>query len=241
MKQPDLNRHTTPPGGWFYAQPQTGWKTPTPIASTFDQTVRLIIGHRRGNPALTAKHGWSLDIGQVGNELEEFTRKRLGITTPMAVPKTRPLRSFVQAVGDVAEDKETITQGIKRAAAGTAVVLDWLTSGGHPVEQELANKRAEVCVNCPKNEIGSWYTVAPAEIIRSTLGSRGELKLETPFDNPTVREDGTPRPGLLSCKVCKCLNRLKVWVPLSYIVQHTKPEVMREFPQNCWIFKRDQI
>ena len=107
--------------------------------------------------------------------------------------------------------------------------MDWLSSGGPPVEQALADKRAAICATCPKNVEGSWYTVAPATLIKETLEARKDLKLETPSDSQ-----------LKSCAVCKCLMRLKVWVPLQYITANTKPEIMAEFPQWCWIYKRDQ-
>ena len=104
------------------------------------------------------------------------------------------------------------------------MVLDWLTSGGAPVAQELANARAATCIGCVKNVDGSWFTVAPAELIKSTLEARKDLVLVTPSD-----------AALKSCDVCKCLNRLKVWCPLAHIEAKTKPEIMAEFPTNCWI------
>lgn len=74
-----LSRTQTPSGGWQFFQAATGWSAPTPIASTFDQTVTLIIKHRLANPAITAKHNLATDPVSVGNELETFTRNRLGL------------------------------------------------------------------------------------------------------------------------------------------------------------------
>ncbi len=92
--------------------------------------------------------------------------------------------------------------------------------------QLLADQRAEICVKCAMNEPGNWYTVAPAEIIKETLEARKDLKLETPSDGK-----------LQSCKVCRCLLRLKVWCPLPHIVEHTPVPVLREFPNHCWIIQ----
>ena len=172
--------------------------------------------HRKANPVITAKYKLSTNPVEVGNELEKYTKLCLGIVDPAPSffqPSSRPQNRVVAAAAD-----------IKRAAQGTAVVLDWLTSGGKPVAQELANARAKTCVACPKNVAGSWYTTAPAELIRETLSARSDLKLETPDD-----------AGLKSCDVCRCLNRLKVWCPMQHITSHTKPEIMAEFPPNCWI------
>ena len=221
--QTDLNTHETPQ--WWLAlfrQAATGWSAPTPVGSTFSQTVVLIIQHRLKNPAIVAKHQLSTDPEVVGEELMNFNRLRLGIPKPKAKAPTFFAQSRNLA-GDVAGE-------IRRAAQGTAVVLDWLQSGGQPVAQELANRRAEICVACPKQVDGSWYTVTPAELIKAALEARKDLKLETPSDSQ-----------LKSCGVCRCLLKLKVWTPLSFILQRTKPEIMAEFPkENCWIARKDQ-
>ena len=77
----DISRTQIPNGGWQFHQAETGWTAPTPIASTFDQTVILIIKHRMANGALVVKHNWAVDKVSVGNELEAFTRSRLNIPT----------------------------------------------------------------------------------------------------------------------------------------------------------------
>lgn len=187
----------------------------------FDASVQAIRKHRLANPAITAKHSLTTDPAAIGDELETYTRARLGIP---AVPAA----SFRQS-SHLSERVVAAAVNLKRAAQGTAVVLDWLTNGGQPVEQSLANRRAEICVACPMNEDGDWYTTAPAQLIKATLESRKDLKLETPST-----------PKLKSCKVCRCLMALKVFVPLHHIVEHTKPEVMAEFPSNCWIANRGQ-
>jgi hypothetical protein len=226
MNATEFNRHQTPSGGWAFRQPQTGWTAPTPIASTFSQTVRLIVAHRMANPAITAKHKLATNPAAVEIELETYTRKRLGLPEANQVPFLGSHSSYVARAVDAVADS---TVGLKRAAQGTAVVIDWLASGGAAVAQELANKRASVCVTCPKNVAGAWYTTAPAELIKKTLEARQDLKLETPHD-----------ATLKSCDVCRCLMRLKVWCPLEFILSKTKPEVFSEFPGHCWIAKRDQ-
>lgn len=216
----DIDRHTFPNGGWMFRQPQTGWVNPYAMVS-FNDSVRAIIKHRQANRAMIVKHNLSTDFNTVADELEDYTRKRLGLpakgsaSTPFPYSPSSPSFTGVAA-------------GIKRAAQGTSVILDWLQAGGKPVEQPLADKRAAICVTCPRNVAGAWYTTAPAELIRAVLSSRADLKLATPSDD-----------RLQSCDVCKCLMRLKVWTPLDYIVTNTKPEVMAEFPSNCWIKNRD--
>lgn len=75
----DLSLSSIPSGGWSFHQPQTGWSLPTPISSTFDQSVQLIIRHRLANAAITAKHNLPTTKEAVGAELIAFTRARLGM------------------------------------------------------------------------------------------------------------------------------------------------------------------
>lgn len=82
----ELSHSQIPPGGWQFVQPQTGWAAPTPISSTFDQTVVLIRNHRLANGALTAKHNLSTDPAAIAKELDAFTRTRLGIGDIFSAP-----------------------------------------------------------------------------------------------------------------------------------------------------------
>jgi hypothetical protein len=211
-------------GGWKFYQPQTAWTNPAAMIGE-SASIDAIKKHRLANPAIAAKHKLSTDPAVIGRELIAFQQAR-GALPPDQSP---PTSFFAPARSSLPDRVLVAAVGIKRAAQGTAVVLDWLTSGGDPVAQELANKRASICVACPKNVNGSWFTTAPAELIKSTLEARKDLKLETPSD-----------AALKSCDVCKCLNRLKVFCPLSHIVAKTRPEIMAEFPSNCWIARRDQ-
>jgi len=212
-----FNRHQFPAGGgWKFRQPQTNWVNPNAMVG-FQASVDAIVKHRKQNPAITTKHQLSTDPVAVGDELETFTRARLGI------PKVAPT-FFHQSSSRLPSRVVAAAGDIKTAARGTAVLLDWLTSGGAPVEQSLAEARASVCVECPKNVEGSWFTVAPAELIRSTLSARSDLKLQTKYDD-----------RLKSCDVCKCLNRLKPWVPIKHILKGTPSDIMAAFPSQCWI------
>lgn len=224
----DLDRHSFPPGGWQFRQPQTGWSAPNPISNTFDQQKINIIKHRSANPAICVRHKLSTDPATVGDELENFNRLRLGLPAKQVAP------SFFHSSPSLSGRAAAVAVGIKRAAQGTAVALDWIQSGGDPVDQALAEKRAQTCVDCPKNVEGAWFTTGPAELLRSAVKGWQALKgKDFPFE--TAQGD-----KLKSCDVCKCLMRLKVFCPLDHILNKTKPEIMAELPPNCWIKKRDQ-
>lgn len=230
----EFSRDAFPPGGWQFRQPQTGWATSN-IGLTFNQVVQEIIKHRRANMAIVTKYKLAVDPVSVGNELETFNRVRTGAPAP---PKMTPPRSFAASLGAVAAAAGGEAANLIRAAQGTAVLMDWLSSGGDPVAPELSAKRAAICVACPKNQPGSWYTVAPAQIIKATLEKWKTLRQEK---GQPVFELKTPSDeALKSCDVCKCLMPLKVHVPLSNILEKTKANIMAEFPQFCWIARKDQ-
>ena len=209
-------------GGFVFYQPQTAWHNPAAMIGE-SASIDAIRRHRLANPAICAKHKLSTDPAEIGRELIAFQRARGALP-----PEQQPAGFFAPARSSLPARVVAVAGEIKTAAQGTAVVLDWLTSGGAPVAQELANKRAAICVGCPKNVEGSWFTTAPAELIKATLEARKDLTLATPSD-----------AALKSCAVCRCLLALKVHCPLAHIVAKTKPEIMAEFPAPCWIARRD--
>ncbi len=144
-----FSRTQFPAGGWQFHQAQTGWSAPTPISSTFDQTVRLIIVHRQKNPAICLKHGLSVDPVVVGNELENFTRLRCGIPLPTPTPPP------VLVPGVTASVVGTVDE-IKRLAFGSSLLIDWAESGELPVDQAVAEGRGQTCAACPLNNVGKY-------------------------------------------------------------------------------------
>lgn len=219
----DFNRHTFPAGGgWTFRQPQTGWVNPMAMVG-FDASVKAIVAHRKANPAITSKHKLSTDPFTVASELERYTKLRLGI------PEPAPPSFFWKSSSHLPARVVAAAVEIKKAAEGAAVPIDWFKSGGMPVNKELAEKRAAICVACPKNVAGNWFIESAAEIVKEVIELRGDIKLETSHD-----------ADLKSCDVCTCLMRLKCHTPLQFILKNTKAEVLEQFPNNCWIHKRDQ-
>jgi hypothetical protein len=196
-----------------------------PKAYTFDRTVQEIIKHRLGNPAMIVKHKLSVDTVTVGNELENYTRLRLG--QPQigeGVPKQNPQQPLPPVVVGAVE-------GLKRTAYGAAPLIEWLSSGGQAVATELSSKRAGICAGCPRNEPPDWskfFTVKASEMIGAEIQRRNDLKLSTPFDD---------KLGL--CTACLCPMKLKVHTPLEIILKHLRPEIRAELDPRCWILSQD--
>lgn len=229
----DINRHEIPAGGWQWYQPQTGWRAPTPINSTFDQTVVLILNHRLANKPVVAKFNLATDKYTIGNELEDYQRKRLGLPGRTEIPKNMPLSPSAPGAGAGA------VAGVKRAAIGVGTIKDWLGDGLLPVSHALAEARGRRCVTCPQNQDPNWFQKLEgvvADQVKALMAVKHDLNLSTPVDEQ-----------LNTCQMCDCRLRLKVWTPLKHVLGRLKPlqkvqleTVMTTEGKHCWIIEESK-
>lgn len=225
-----LNRHEFPNGGWAFRQPQTNWTNPMALVG-FDASVKAIIKHRMANRAITVKHGLATDPMAVANELENYTRTRLGIpldTGPSFFQRSRSL--FPEGAAAVVGD--SWIRRITRTKTGVVTLADWLGTDGKPVASGLAEERASICATCPQNKKGdliSFFVKPVADLIRKQLEERKELKLSTSKD-----------ADLNVCDACGCPIKLKVHVPLRFIKSHIKSPEFNKLDPRCWILKEQE-
>lgn len=221
-----ISRRTFPPGGYQYFQPQTGWSARP--GATFDEVVRELIHHRMANP----RFNLSTDFDTVANELDEFTCIRLafnpnycthGNAPPfLSVPPPQP-----QSAG---HQSENAAAGVKKyarnTAAGIGLYLEWFGTG-KPVNKEEAEKRAALCVQCPKHVKGNFmqrFNQLAATEIMTVFGILNDLELHTSKDSQ-----------LALCDPCDCPVKAKVWSPLDIILKHLRPEAKAGLWEKCWM------
>src|ERR1017187_2073948 len=161
-------------GGWKFRQAQTNWENPSAMIGKA-ASVDSIRNHRLSNPAICSKHKLSPAPAVIERELIQFQQLRGALP-----PEQQPAVFFAPARSRLPARVVAAAGEIRTEAQGAGFLLDWLTSGGAPVAQELANKRAAICVGCPKNVEGSWFLTTAAEVIKSTLAARKDLTLATP-------------------------------------------------------------
>ena len=110
--------------------------------------------------------------------------------------------------------------GWDEVVQGTQTIVDWATKGFAPVDQNLANTRADICSRC-------YFNVQ----IGSLCGACGHLQnLASKF---TGGRKTTSDPFLRACSVCKCSLQVKVWTPIESINRGTK--TTSPYPEFCWI------
>jgi Mb-OB3b family methanobactin precursor len=230
---PLKNLHVTPPGGFQFRQPQTGWTAPTPLGSTFDQTVELIIRHRLNNPRFNLSTDWE----EVSQELETFTCARLGndphwcMGSSIAQKKTLPVPVRAGARSGVG----AVLADARKLSVAPAVIHDWLGEGGKPVSQEVSQERANICLQCPKNTLGNFVVSKITKAVSDTIKKQLEAKHKM---NLTVKGE----EDLHVCSACLCQLSLKVHTPLKIVKEHTSDEVWNDLadvdngdPVTCWI------
>jgi hypothetical protein len=215
------------PNGLLYYEAASKWSTP-PFAS-FDTIVQMVIAHRNANAYLRDSLGLSVDPGTVAQQVDEQNAQRchdlgwldyiVGGTAdppPPSFHQPQPLASLAQGVA-----------GIKKLAAGAALLFDWEESGEPPVAAELSAARAKVCEPCPKNDpsnLSDWFTHPVSENIRKKLGRLHGMKLTTPSDEK-----------LGVCSACLCPLKLKVHTPKHLIDKRMTDATRAELDPVCWI------
>ena len=211
-------------GGWIFRDPAYNFviDRPESVSITLTQAVEKIISCRLKNAAITAQHNKSTDFYAVKQELMNYTRARLGIPLDASPPKWNPAQPWAAAVAGAAAN----------AAAGVKTIAAWLGDGMKPVVPELSEKRAGICVVCPKNQGGNMLQRMEgwaARQFKILMDKKNELKATTSFDSQ-----------LKTCVACDCLAELKVHVPLDHILRNTSDTVMANLDKSCWIKNRDK-
>lgn len=98
-------------------------------------------------------------------------------------------------------------------------VQSFIEQGGDYVPQEEANRRAEICMQCPyriENTFCSACQGLVGFLTSAVFGTR-----TTPYDDK-----------LGNCGVCKCYNKIAVHWPLE--AQSTEGLTNDDFPDHCW-------
>jgi len=192
----------------------------------FNQVVDAIIAHRKANP----RFNLPTDRASVDNELEQYTVARLlkirggdawltadnpGEPDPKARRLPLPRRGA------------SVVEGVKRKGVGIKIIMDWLGSGGKPVDQLKAETRAINCSLCPMNvemNLADVLTAAAAEAVHQTVEAKNQMALRTKYDD-----------SLKVCGACDCKLDLKIWTPISHIIKETTKEALDRLDPKCWV------
>lgn len=227
-----------------FHQPQTGFTTAN---DSFDVVVHQVIANRKGNAFIAQQNNLSTDPKIVELEVDDFNAKRMlahkgwehfaypdtGGPSPNWLAGLRtPLRNLAQGAA-------AGVSAVRRTASGVRLVSDWLGAALRPVDHELAEQRAKVCVSCPSNGDPNWLETVTGEIaaeIKTLIEVKHDLRLSTSVDDK-----------LHTCKICTCFNKLKVHTPIEHILKTMADDVKKalaevKIPGNkrCWVIEEGE-
>lgn len=188
---------------WFHGVATANPRLGLPINKT---VIASFISQQNALRMLTIAGGENY-ISQEGGPVQTTETKKASLLKPVVV----------------AGDK------IRALAAGAAILAEWIGDGASPVPATEANRRADICAACPKNERGNlenWFTVFASETIRKQIASAQDLKLTTQSD-----------AKLGVCTACLCPLKLKVHVPLENIKNHLPDRIRTALDPRCWVLK----
>jgi len=106
-------------------------------------------------------------------------------------------------------------------------LLNWFLKGGQLVDQNTANIRASICGSCFNNK--------PSDEVKKGCGAcnkMGNVVINSIRSKIIGKLTTTSDAKLLTCGLCGCDLRIKVWIPLSALGQ-TKEEA-NAWPTFCW-------
>lgn len=202
MKPRLMSRILMPHGGRFYIEDPL---TKHPIeGTTFDMVINRAIQYRRAN---------SIPIGL---EFEEEIEAQVCQRYPAECEVSK------RALG-----VSLVAPGLYEVARASAVMIKHKVNDSELVSQEEANRRAQICRNCP---FRAQMTLpcsrcfsALENVVGWITGARG-----TPYDEK-----------LAACGICKCYLSASVWLPLStqclaLTEDMTEKFVMAKEVAGCW-------
>jgi len=217
------SRTKFPAGGFHVLIPEAGMKAP--FAGSFNEAVQFLHNFRRKNPALMQKNGWSLDIHDIENDVDEYNAQRMVAAGYL---------NFVDIEGDVPVQKKTssgLFRSVANAAAKAKTALAMYRDmfgmeGTVPVPE--AERRSAICLACPEHDttggLQKYFIKEAANELMGLFGMLKDMDVKTSVDDK-----------LGVCRVCSCAMRAKVFTESKVIKRNMNPEEIAKLPTNCWI------
>lgn len=197
-----VNIHDTPSGArWTYLQPSTQKPFSCP---SMKQLTKAVQDHRDA----------MISVGRTEEDLDLRPGWYERLLNDVCVHMNGKARCEEYTTSDGKPTKRFIS--IRDVTRFLGVVKNWVVEKGPKwVSTEEANRRAEICLTCPKHQyIGCFGCHGVLEEVSQVLG-KATSEVDT---------------RLQGCQICGCQLSVKVYMP---------KEVMRddslEWPDHCWM------
>lgn len=212
------------PGEFQMLHPEAGQKAPW--KGSFSEIVHKELEFRSKNPVLVQKHGWSLDPDDVANDVDRYNAQRMVAAGYL---------NFVDLEGATPNQKKTgqgmfgsVANAAGNIKTAVAIYRDLFGPDGKVVAKQEAERRAAICVDCPKHDtaggLKKYFVEKAARELMYVFGMLKDMDVTTSLDD---------KLGI--CEICECPMRAKIWVENHVLKKHLKPEQIAKLPPNCWI------
>lgn len=192
-----ISHQLVPAGGWKF---QVGKIEFT--GYSFDDLVKIVIKHQKAN---------DLPISTV-EDIEDFIADK---------------HPYLIINGDKLKKKSMGVSFYQTVQSFVQFLNNWYLKGGKLVDQNTANIRANICIQCHNNQ-ASTETRA-----KSCCGGN---KVQTLVINKVraqiIKDNRTPMDAkLLTCGICGCCSKISVWIPNNILVNTGDANA---YPSFCW-------
>lgn len=220
----DRNRHI--PYGFKFKLPEAKWEAP-PNCS-FTSIVNGAMAVAAANPHLAKQSQWPRTQEQWETKIDYYNA---------SICKAHGWTGFYMETsggleGGPLPNSQSPLQFAGRAVAGANVLSEMFGKDGPIRDQELATKRAETCLKCPKHDNGDWtrwFTKPAQALIIKALGVLKDMDLRTKHD-----------AELQTCTACGCPMKGKVWARIEHILKHIPAEDKAALDPGCWIISESR-
>lgn len=217
------SREKWPPHGFTLLLPEIGMKSP--LTGSFNEMVDAFSRIVQKNPALAQKHNWPTYREAQEDWLDEREAQRMVahgwfnfVIMEGSPPSFQKKTSLVARVGNVAGAAKT----------ALAIYSDLFGPGGDVVAKEEAERRAAICVKCPKHDavggLKKYFIKAAANELMAVFAMLKSKDITTSLDDQ-----------LGVCQVCECPMRAKVFIEAHVLKKHLKPDQIAKLDSKCWI------
>jgi len=202
-----------------------------PFSGSFQEAVDFEYNFRKRNPALAQQNGWTLDVGEIEQYVDQYNAARMISGGWLDFVDSDPLPQ--PEVFGFTQKKTLFASVVDRSRALKAAVGTFRDMFGDKgvVAKDLAEKRAAICVKCPANDLKrslySWFVTSTAAEIEKVYEMMNGISLTTSNDS-----------NLGVCKACQCPMRVKVHVRLDHIKSNMPEDVpskLNEANPYCWV------
>jgi len=216
------SRTKFPPGSFQMIHPEAGQKEPW--KGSFSEIVSKELVFRSKNPVLVQKNGWSLNIEDIEGDVDFYNSQRM---------IAGGFLNFVELEGEVPAQKKTglfanVASAAAKVKTALAIYRDLLGPDGKVVAKEESERRAAICVQCPKNDIAGglkkYFIKEAAREIMLVAGMLKDINVSTSQDD-----------NLGVCEACECPMAVKVHVSNEILKKHISPDQVSKLHESCWI------